>query len=814
MARKEISRTEVLDVGHGLWLGVPQHALPAGALVDCLNVRISRSKITSFLMGWEAFTRQDLGGPCTLIDQFFRTDGTQEVIAGTFTDLFTWDSANDRWRYITPRYETGTAAAAGTAVTGTLTVWTTGSVPVRAGDEISFGATGRRDISDLWYRIASVTSDTALVLDKNVGTIVDGPYTIRQKFQSANLNNFWRPESVPRGSIGGTVADRWYATNGGIDSIIRYTQGDTQVTRVHLGAGGFKCKTLRRFKNMLLYLNVIENSGAAPNKPQSFKNSDAGLPETMTGGISGEFLVGPKTAPILTAEYIGDDLAVYTENEVVLSTFVGSPDIWAFRTAVSGTGLIAPRLIAPFSNSHRFIARDAAYTFNGMNASEHDSHVWYTVLREQDQNRIHFSHAAFDEENGQLIWSVAKAADTNPSTLPTNLLLYSEHLNSVLWTATNASVTANDTADPLTLTTSADLITENGAAGEHGVHQAVTKAASAVTYTLSAYVSPNTRTRCRLRLGDGTDTDMAHADFLLTGAGSVITSGTTGAGWTVIASAITAIGTFYRVSLVATSDSDTTVRAALRLLDSSAAVSYTGDGASNLWAWGFQLSAGTSVVPYIRSTVLAIGAPSEIGPEFAHEESYLETEPGPVEEDHAYTRRQFPFTTTGFFEREGVLTWADMTQSWEAYNFAWGDRFLSAAFPLILAGDILGRVWQLNTSDTQDGSGYSSFAQFGRRLISDLRSRNLLRRLYILTKRLPTASYDLTVTVSLYDQADSAATVNHIDTFDLALDNNGWMPIYRRGRFAQVQFGTLGSSTGQPWEIYGYDWDVKRGGEG
>jgi hypothetical protein len=609
--------TAVISPNLGLYLGQPSVTIPAQGLEDGLNFRVKRGALTSFGMGWEKLIAAGPalpGAPVTLLDIFFRTDGSQMLVAGTLTDLFEFvPGSPDKWRFLTPRYEVGTASASGTAVTGVGTLWKTGDVQVRAGDEISFGATGRRDITDTWFTVSTVNSDTSITLTASAGTVSPAAaYTIREKFQSADAKNFWVTQTVPRGDVGATIADRWYATNRGVDFIVRMAQGDTQVTRIHTAAaGGFRCKFLQRFKNMLLYLNIIENSGSTPNKPQSFKNSDVGKPETMTGGLSGEFVAGPQTAAISASLPIGDDLAIYTENEVVLCSFVGSPDIFAFRVPVSGTGLIAPRLVGQFTETHQFMGRDALYDFNGIQASAVDQQVWFKVLRQQDQNRILTSYTIFDEENGQLIWALAQASDTT------------------------------------------------------------------------------------------------------------------------------------------------------------------------------------------------------IGPQFAYEASYLEDlKPGTPT---PYSKRQFPFTAAGFFQRDGALKWSDLTSPWSSYNFAWGDRLLAAAFPLLLVGDAAGQVFKLGTVDTQDGAAASWFVLFGRRVIGDARHRNVIRRVFPFVRQLPSAAYSLLVTTTVYDTEGQAVGSSTVSNYSLNSGAEGLTSVKprRRGRFAQVQFG----ATGGPGELHGYDTEILPGGE-
>jgi len=614
----------------GLYLDRPSFSIPSRGLEDCLNVRILRGSLSSFNMGWEKFTTEALNGPVTMIDQFFKADGNSFLIAGTFRDLYRFNTGPGEWLFITPVYNTGTVTTTGASstVTGSGTAWNTAATNrtgnnVQVGDEIYLHTTGNNAQNDpspavgAWFPIVGVASDTSLTVTGTPPAITTQTYTIRQRFNSGNLNNYWRSEVFPRGDVAATIGDRWYATNF-VDDIVRWDGSATFASRIHTGASGFRCRFMRRFKNMMLYFNIVENSGAVPNKPQSMKNSDVGKPETMTGGLAGEFIVAPSVAELVSVGAIGDDVAAFTTREIVSITFLGSPDIFAFRTAVSGTGLIAGRLVGEFADGVQFIGNDAAYEFNGVQAEQIDSHVWIRVLRQQDTNRIEASHSIFDEENGTLIWAIAQASD----------------------------------------------------------------------------------------------------------------SGTT-----------------------------------------------------------------------------ANGTP----PNIAYQSHYLEDvgrAPTP------YTRREFPFTAAGFFQRDDALTWDELTGPWTDYNFAWGDRILAAAFPLVLAGDINGQIYTLFTVDSKNGAALTSYALFGKRFISDYRHRNLIWRVYPFTQELPTATYTLTTTTSVYDKPDGVGT-HQIDEYSMAPNSQHFISPRVRGRLAQLQFGTAGAPTvgGQPWRLDGYDWDIRQGGQ-
>lgn len=194
------------------------------------------------------------------------------------------------------------------------------------------------------------------------------------------------------------------------------------------------------------------------------------------------------------------------------------------------------------------------------------------------------------------------------------------------------------------------------------------------------------------------------------------------------------------------------------------------------------------------------------GPNTAYSEHYLE-EPGP-NLPTPFSKRNFPFTATGYFRRQTGLTWDQLTDTWQNYNFRWNDKFFFSAFPLSLGGTTDGKIYSINTSQDADGVAMSSFVKFSRHSIADGRMRGLLTRVYpILTQ----FSSPVKITAFMSDSADGNPIIIDEQSFDQSQPEGGHFSThYRRGRFFEIQFGTSGP--GQPWEIAGYDFDVRRGG--
>jgi hypothetical protein len=137
----------------------------------------------------------------------------------------------------------GTVAASGTAVTGVSTLFATNKIAV--GARIGFGSTDPEAITQ-WYRIATRTSDTALVLTTSAGTISAGtPYVIQE----------FRPVYIATNAT---------TTNGGIHiakgvSIEDFTAGGTTIA---LGTTVDDVKAVYWLKDAATQTNIVSAGSA------------------------------------------------------------------------------------------------------------------------------------------------------------------------------------------------------------------------------------------------------------------------------------------------------------------------------------------------------------------------------------------------------------------------------------------------------------------------------------------------------------------------------------------------------------------------
>ncbi len=217
--------------------------------------------------------------------------------------------------------------------------------------------------------------------------------------------------------------------------------------------------------------------------------------------------------------------------------------------------------------------------------------------------------------------------------------------------------------------------------------------------------------------------------------------------------------------------------------------------------------------PLVTDTGSAVNTTGAL---FAYSAHYLEEVPSRGAEfgrqvPMPYSKREFPFSASGFFTRQTALTWDQISDTWADHNFRWNDNFFSVAFPLNMVGDTSGKIYTLGTSQDADGSALASFVRFGRRAVGDGIERGLVKRIYPFATEFPAANYNLDVTLHLSDHANGSTTASEMLGLDLTLpESTFFVSHFRRARFIELEFGTSGPT--EPWELAGYAVDAVSGG--
>lgn len=397
----------VASPNYGLYLNVPPISIPSKGLKDGYNFRVKNGVLSNLNLGWELFypAGVNLGGAILAIANFFPRELPEKLLFFTPTDILVHNPSSNRPEFLTPLYDTGTASALGTAVTGVGTNW---DPDIDAGDFIHFGDANyiTSDTAE-WFEIATVNNDTSITLTATAGTVVDGPYTIRKVF-NGNVADQWSVETFVQDETSG---DDFIVATNGVDPVVSWNGSDAEVTLQ--SAMNFVAKFVVRFSNMMIYGNVTTGGVSYPT---SIINSDVGKPfaagDTGTG-LSEQFRVTDRAEPLVGGKVLGNNLVLYSSRVGVVAQFAGDPLIFIFRIGFTDVGPISRRSIMDFGDYHQFFSADGEYSFDGVNIREISKHVGRDVIRTADPIRREFVAGHFDEENGDLIWSVPGTTDDN-----------------------------------------------------------------------------------------------------------------------------------------------------------------------------------------------------------------------------------------------------------------------------------------------------------------------------------------------------------------------------------------------------------------
>lgn len=128
-----------------------------------------------------------------------------------------------------------------------------------------------------------------------------------------------------------------------------------------------KAKYIRAFEGFLVVGHVTEEGSAIPNKirwsrinePTKWANNTDGT------GQAGSFLFSGADF-ILGMHQLKRELLIYRERSIEAMSYIGLPNVFGFRRAETGTGLVSPGAIADFGDKHVFVGPDNVWEYNGI----------------------------------------------------------------------------------------------------------------------------------------------------------------------------------------------------------------------------------------------------------------------------------------------------------------------------------------------------------------------------------------------------------------------------------------------------------------
>lgn len=173
----------------------------------------------------------------------------------------------------------------------------------------------------------------------------DDPYTYTYLQGIAYIN---RPDHVP-----------WYLSASASD-FAKLTNWNS----------GWRCASLRAFKDYLIALNVTKSS---TNYPTMFKWSDiaqyGSVPgswdETDATKSAGENIIGDMKSPIIDGAILRDLFVIYSSDQIWLVEETGQSDVFRSRRAFDGLGIMSQNCVVEVEGKHFVFGKNDIYVHDG-----------------------------------------------------------------------------------------------------------------------------------------------------------------------------------------------------------------------------------------------------------------------------------------------------------------------------------------------------------------------------------------------------------------------------------------------------------------
>ncbi len=188
-------------------------------------------------------------------------------------------------------------------------------------------------------------------------------------------------------------------------------------------------------------------------------------------------------------------------------------------------------------------------------------------------------------------------------------------------------------------------------------------------------------------------------------------------------------------------------------------------------------------------------------PERAYQRHYMEDMGGRAPQP--YTLRELPALCFGNHKRDNTLTWNQISENWQDYNYRWNDKFFLKLFPLTLFGDENGNVFILNESTTKNGTTMDSYARFARIPAGSIEFRSVISRIYPYIEEQIGSTATVTITLYGSDTMEGVASQLSAQSFETGIPETRHFVTPRKStRFAEVQIGFEDQQN--YWGVTGY----------
>lgn len=174
------------------------------------------------------------------------------------------------------------------------------------------------------------------------------------------------PVDITGPALTGGVADRWtggvlngvLVMNNGVD-LPMFWGGNTASTLAALTGwdAGWRCKSIRPFKNYLVALHVTKGFSVYPHMVKWSAAADPGTvpaswDEANPAIDAGEIDLSETSGVIVDGLPLGDTFIIYKTDAMYAMTYIGGQYIWQFRRLPGEVGALAPGCVCNVPSGH------------------------------------------------------------------------------------------------------------------------------------------------------------------------------------------------------------------------------------------------------------------------------------------------------------------------------------------------------------------------------------------------------------------------------------------------------------------------------
>lgn len=279
--------------------------------------------------------------------QFFRKDGTSQLMLVTTASVYRYDAGVTQWQFVKGTAGTTVAAAAPAGTTNIEVVSSAGFLAAeRVGVALDSGVQHRTTVASI-PDATHITLSTGIPAGANAAI---GNAVVRAVVLNGSLNSHVVPDTIS--------SHDWFVFTNGVDRPKRYDGIDcTDIPNL----GDVICKALRLYNKALFLLNTTEGGTAFP---QRVRRSDIGDPENWTTGTAGFDDLYDSSDFILAGEVLGPYLIVYRERSIERGEFVGQGGLnYNFESMVQGEGIITTLGVTNMGDFHVILGNANIYEY-------------------------------------------------------------------------------------------------------------------------------------------------------------------------------------------------------------------------------------------------------------------------------------------------------------------------------------------------------------------------------------------------------------------------------------------------------------------